>query len=540
MAIGKVGAYATVEGGIVDYGKMAYGAIDDVLKDDAIQKKLAQDKAQAAAKLKVEREKLKIDLDKFEPITGQGGISELVSKDLGEMADGIYAAKSAYAEGRIPISKVESLQQAYNQRVSELKLASDTAKSTFALVQKDADKIEPESLNEISDQANALLGGNYIVSKDSNGRRVYQKVEKNAKGEVTKVLQEFNSPMDITSSWKPLYKFDLAADVENFTKKEAPLSTYTDFAGLTKIESTTIEQNPKVNEAINNHVRNALSDPNTLASLYKKMSGEYKRNVTDPKDITATAEWYKQRLMDGYTEKVTKDKHYYALGDGDGGKNKLSVGTFDPSGSFTIKVGNTELDYGTGALSDGLTLTDPTNKKNEFVLKTLTLFEGGKKVGIASNPTIQNIVIDKQGRWVVEGSYVDTKSTTYKAKNGTIFDILDTAIDKVPRSEQKEFLAKKKELELSMAQGGEERKRFIQPVGESVVSYIINRLKSANNGKGQVMNGVRITDENSLKQAMNYNEGSSVPTASNSEWISAGWTQSQINEAVKSGKIKVQ
>lgn len=164
-------------------------------------------------------------------------------------------------------------------------------------------------------------------------------------------------------------------------KKEAPLSTYTDFAGLTKIESTTIEQNPKVNEAINNHVRNALSDPNTLASLYKKMSGEYKRNVTDPKDITATGEWYKQRLMDGYTEKVTKDKHYYALRDGDGDKdkNKLSVGTFDPSGSFTIKVGNTELDYGTGALSDGLTLTDPTNKKNEFVLKTLTLFEGGKK-----------------------------------------------------------------------------------------------------------------------------------------------------------------
>lgn len=91
-----------------------------------------------------------------------------------------------------------------------------------------------------------------------------------------------------------------------------------------------------------------------------------------------------------------------------------------------------------------------------------------------------------------------------------------------------------------MAQGGEERKRFIQPVGESVISYIVNRLKSANNGKGQVMNGVRITDENSLKQAMNYNEGSSVPTASNSEWISAGWTQSQINEAVKSGKIKVQ
>lgn len=41
MAIGKVNAYATVEGGIVDYGKMAYGAIDDVLKDDAIQKKVS-------------------------------------------------------------------------------------------------------------------------------------------------------------------------------------------------------------------------------------------------------------------------------------------------------------------------------------------------------------------------------------------------------------------------------------------------------------------------------------------------------------------
>lgn len=159
-----------------------------------------------------------------------------------------------------------------------------------------------------------------------------------------------------------------------------------------------------------------------------------------------------------------------------------------------------------------------------------------KKVGIASNPTIQNIVIDKQGRWVVEGSYVDTKSTTYKAKNGSVFDILNDAIEDVPLSDRRAFQEKKDQLELSMAQGGEERKRFVQNVGESVVSYIVSKLKKDN----ATINNVKITNENSLRKAMNYNEGSSVPTASNSEWISAGWTQSQINEAVKSGKIKVQ
>jgi hypothetical protein len=33
--------------------------------------------------------------------------------------------------------------------------------------------------------------------------------------------------------------------------------------------------------------------------------------------------------------------------------------------------------------------------------------------------------------------------------------------------------------------------------------------------------------------------GDNIPSASNSEWINAGWTQQQINQAVKEGKIKV-
>jgi hypothetical protein len=282
---------------------------------------------------------------------------------------------------------------------------------------------------------------------------------------------------------------------------------------------TTKEKGDSLLAAAKQESASWVSDYNTRANLWSQYQQTLPDNQrTGPKkdnfskdEIVTLQKFAEEQILNMYPEfQKVQQVNQRADGDGDKDKNKINAGTFDASNSFTIKVGNTELDYGTGALSDGLTLTDPTNKKNEFMLKTLTLFEGGKKVGVASNPTIQNIVIDKQGRWIVEGSYVDTKSTTYKAKNGTIFDILNDEIDDVPRSERKAFQEKKEQLELSMAQGAEDRKRFVQPVGESVVSYIVSKLKKDK----AIINGVRITNENTLRQAMNYSENNNNNTLS--------------------------
>jgi len=129
MAIGKQGAYATVEGGVVDFGKITTEAIDKYQTQQALQQKLKQERAAEDAKLKVEREKVPVKLDKFEPITGQGGISSLISEDLNEMANEISDAKVAYNNGELSLAKVTALEQAYNQRIFEYKSASDLAKT---------------------------------------------------------------------------------------------------------------------------------------------------------------------------------------------------------------------------------------------------------------------------------------------------------------------------------------------------------------------------------------------------------------------------
>jgi hypothetical protein len=534
MAIGKVGAYATLEGGIVDYGKMAYGAIDDVIKDNAIKAKLAQDKAEAAAKAKADRLKDLKDLNVYNG-SGYANIDNPAQSLVVQHRDRIYSLAKKLESNQISRVDYDNALSRGNQDIALLNTTATAIKEKVKTVTDKKDDYMPEFYNP------EVFKGleNVRPAIDDKGITRYFYTDSS-----TGDVKEYSNPMDIVSD-----AFDKMPLKVNIIEKSKAFKDVHDQDEIERLKGglfiTTKEKGDSLLAAAKQESASWVSDYNTRANLWSQYQQTLPENQrTGPKkdnftkdEIVTLQKFAEDQLLNMYPEyQKVQQVNQRTGGDGDKDKNQLSVGTFDPSGSFTIKTGNTELDYGVGALSDGLSLTDPTNKKNEFVLKTLTLFEGGKKIGIASNPTIQNIVIDKQGRWVVEGSYVDTKSTTYKAKDGTIFDILDTAIDKVPRSEQAAFIEKKKELELSMAQGAEERKRFIQPVGESVVTYIINRLKKDK----AVINGVRITNQNTLKQAMNYNEGSSVPTASNSEWISAGWTQPQINEAVKSGKIKVQ
>jgi len=345
MAIGKQGAYATVEGGIVDFGKITTEAIDKYQTQQALQEKLKQEKAAAAAKLKVEREKVEVKLDKFAPITGQGGISDLISQDLKEMADDISSTKEAYNNGEVSLAKVRAKEDAYNQRIFEYKSASDLSKTKSEDWAKNADKYDPQSLEESSDQFKALLSGNFQPGKDAQGKRVYQKVERDANGNVTKVLDEYYSPMDIVTKYNPIPKFNQAEDIHNFTTQIAPLSKYTDFSGLTKITSETIAGNPKVTENIKSYVGNLLSDPNTLAVLNKERTGTYKRTVTDPAEIKATADWYESKLKDGYKESVEKDRHYVSPSGGDGGGGKKPL-PMTPSSLYVMKPQEIELTNG--------------------------------------------------------------------------------------------------------------------------------------------------------------------------------------------------
>lgn len=420
MAIGKQGAYATVEGGVVDFGKITTEAIDKYQTQQALQQKLKQEKEAEAAKLKVEREKVPVKLDKFEPITGQGGISRLISEDLNEMANDIYNAKEAYSSGEIPLSKVTALEQAYNQRIFEYKSASDLAKTKMEDLSKNATKYDSDSVEESSDQFKALLRGDYQINKDAQGRRVYQKVEKDANGKVVKVLDEQYTPMDIVTKYNPIPKFDQAKDINDFTTKIAPLSKYTDFSGLTKITSETIAGNPKVKENIKAYVGALLSDPNKLAVLNKERTGVYQRTVTDPEEIKATAEWYGKRIEDGYKESVEKDRHYISPTSGGTDKDK-DIRTVT---TFKVPSGGVGKGYGISL-----------NKKGEAVVYP-SINIGGKKI---TNYNVDQFYWNKKGDLVISGTYESVRTSKMSPKDKKYYDyILNALLSDTATPEQQE------------------------------------------------------------------------------------------------------
>lgn len=420
MAIGKQGAYATVDGGIVDFGKMTSEAIDKYQTQQALQQKLKQERAAEAAKLNVEREKVPVKLDKFEPITGQGGISSLISEDLNEMANDISNAKEAYNNGEISLAKVTALEQAYNQRIFEYKSASDLAKTKMEDLSKNATKYDSDSVEESSDQFKALLRGDYQIGKDAQGRRVYQKVEKDANGKVVKVLDEQYTPMDIVTKYNPIPKFDQAKNIDDFTTKIAPLSKYTDFSGLTKITSETIAGNPKVKENIKSYVGTLLSDPNTLAVLNKERTGVYKRTVTDPEEIKATAEWYGKRIEDGYKESVEKDRHYISPTSGGTDKDK-DVRTVT---TFKVPTGGVGKAYGISP-----------NKKGEGVIYP-SINIGGKQI---TNYDAKQYWWNAKGDLVISGSYESVKTSRMSPKDKKDYNsIIDSVLSDTATPEQQE------------------------------------------------------------------------------------------------------
>ena len=204
--------------------------------------------------------------------------------------------------------------------------------------------------------------------------------------------------MDIVTKYNPIPKFNQAENINDFTTKIAPLSKYTDFSGLTKITSETIAGNPKVKENIKAYVGTLLTDPNTLAVLNKERTGVYKRTVTDPAEIKATAEWYGKRIEDGYKESVEKDRHYISPTSGGDNKDK-DVRTVT---TFQVPAGGIGKGYG----------ISPNKKGEGVVYPSITI--GGNKI---TNYNANQFYWNKKGDLVVSGSYESVKTSRMSPKD---------------------------------------------------------------------------------------------------------------------------
>jgi len=540
MAIGKVNAYATVEGGIVDYGKMAYGAIDDVLKDDAIQRKLAQDKAEAAAKAKTDRQK---DIKAFSGVDVSGNMT---------IDDALLPAAKMYGDAYYENTNkyIATGDYRYKANAEKIQKTVDIFKTVTPAFLTKMDEISkgvadkkfnPNYASDAINLGKSVSEGKIEVGLDENYNPVATIYKVGDDGKPTGEILKKVPVMGLVKELQIPKYYDVNEDVKSF--KANNIMALSEFYNASKTMKTGVKElTPTLIENINTMAESVSKNDDAMAQLMidaglgKKISG-----YTD-QDRAAVKKYYTDYLTNTFQKEVNKDYTQPRQDtDGDGtNKSTFSRNPYVPTEtSFTYTDGGVTYNYGTGAKSQAIPISDPTNKKEQVILSSLPiLYKNGKATAKATNVLVTDMVYDKKDRLVIRGTYVTKKSKTFKKADGNEIEMLVDSMmpPGLSPEDQNKWNEAKNELELQSSQEGEEREIVVEPVGNAVESQILAKLT------GKQINGVTITNIATLKQAMGYNKnaGSSIPTASNSEWIKAGWTQSQINEAVKSGKIKVQ
>lgn len=531
MAIGKVNAYATVEGTPTDFGKMTVDAID---KYNAEEDKRAKAKAEKeAAKAKLTQEELKDlkSLDKYAP-SGVYGIDDPALSAVAQYGDKLHEAKLKVKSGDMTSIEANYLAEQGNQAIAVLNQGAKYVQDKANEFSKNSKLYNPEFIDK--DAMEGLLK-NTISEVLPNGSLRFRYKDKD--GEIVT-----SNPKEIADK---VYDIPLAV---NINEKLKGFKAVVEQDKIAKIQGGYIAtETEKSNDLISNASAEAqgwISDKDTRATLWsqyertlpeKARVGPKKDNFSE-EQLTKLYNYANDYILNSYN----KEKELTRIptsggGGGDGGKKEIfKPSTFDPSKSFIIlrKEGEpvlfkdgTPMSYGKDASSQALKISDESPKAkaiDQIIVSNLDIYSANKVIGKAANALITDIVYDKRGKLVATGSYTDIKSTKAGFTQKTPEDDSITGGSIAP----------------------EERKTFTQPLGKSQVSAVLAKLK------GKVITApdgedITIRNENDLKRAMGYKKpvartGANIPSASNSKWIEAGWTQAQINQAVKSGKIKVQ
>ena len=520
MAIGKVNAYATVEGGIVDYGKMAYGAIDDVLKDDAIQRKLAQDKAEAAAKAKADRQK---DIKAFSgvDVSGNMTIDDALLPAAKMYGDAYYENTSKY---------IATGDYRYKANAEKIQKTVDIFKTVTPAFLTKMDEISkgvtdkkfnPNYASDAINFGKSVSEGKVEVGLDENYNPVATVYKVGDDGKPTGEILKKVPVMGLVKELEIPKYYDVNEDVKSF--KANNIMAITEFYNSAKTMKTGVKElTPTLIENINTMAESVSKNDDAMAQLMidaglgKKISG-----YTD-QDRLAVKKYYTDYLTNTFQKEVNKDHTFAPVRDGDGdgtNKNIFNRNPYTPTeASFTYTddkgvTGN----YGTGAKSQAIPVSDPTNKKQQVILSSLPiLYKDGKATAKATNVLVTDMVYDRNNQLIIRGTYVTKKAKTFKASNGNVFDmslIDETQLNDIKDANVREEV--KNQLDLYSSQEGEEREIVVEPVGNAVESQILNKLVS----EKAIINGVKITNLQTLRQAMGYNAGTNFKFDANGRLI---------------------
>jgi hypothetical protein len=505
MAIGKVNAYATVEGGIVDYGKMAYGAIDDVLKDDAIQRKLAQDKAEAAAKAKADRQK---DIKAFSgvEVSGNMTIDDALLPAAKMYGDAYYENTSKY---------IATGDYRYKANAEKIQKTVDIFKTVTPAFLTKMDEISkgvtdkkfnPNYATDAINLGKSVSEGKVEIGLDENYNPIATVYKVGDDGKPTGEVLKKVPVMGLVKELEIPKYYDVNEDVKSF--KANNIMAITEFYNSAKTMKTGVKElTPTLVENINTMAESVSKNDDAMAQLMidaglgKKISG-----YTD-QDRAAVKKYYTDYLTNTFQKEVNKDHTFAPVRDGDGtNKNIFNRNPYAPteiSFTYTDQAGVVR-NYGKDSKSQAIPVSDPTNKKQQVILSSLPiLYKDGKATAKATNVLVTDMVYDKNNQLVIRGTYVTKKAKTFKKADGSTIDMLlgSSMPDGLSREDQKAWEEAQSQLELNSSQEGEEREMVVQPVGNAVESQILNKLIS----EKAVINGVRITDLQTLKQAMGYN-----------------------------------
>jgi len=179
--------------------------------------------------------------------------------------------------------------------------------------------------------------------------------------------------------------------------------------------------------------------------------------------------------------------------------------------------------------------------KGAEILKIYGIGNKGKKVLTGITQALQNAIVTK-----VKGIDSVVEYIGYNRKNGALEISGVEVTGKAGTNEEVGVEGEDgKTTPKTVTQNVTKQKKFVQNDlnNSGLLSIVVTQIPNPEDPNGGTFRNVAQAKDYYKRQydaeRGKPDSSSNIPSASNNEWLKAGWNQSQINEAVKLGKIKV-
>lgn len=343
MAIGKQGAYATVEGGVVDFGKITTEAIDKYQTQQALQEKLKQEKEAAAAKLKEARVK---DIKPF------GDVSLTGNKDLDDVAhQSVLVLRKVYDDNFEAAANGDlTAQRNINQTLAELSKLAEVPKALNARSEdytKNSKNYNLSYLSEAVDLGKSLGHGKAVPKSDGHGGLVYDLYPTDDNGNITsnEPVKKDIPTLQLIQGERIPARYSADDAVADFKKnnQQALIEFYNSSSTM---KTGVKELTPTLKYNIASTALAASKSDDAMAQLMIDAGFGKKSSGYTEEDRENVRKYYETYLTNTFQKEVSKD-HKFAPqpsgGDGGGGKKPLPM---TPSSLYVMKPQEIELTNG--------------------------------------------------------------------------------------------------------------------------------------------------------------------------------------------------